>query len=315
MTTNGPVEDNGISKSTTHIINNTKTNILPDEWLFSIVGSVAAIVFFIAVLVCYGTRRSCRKSGNTQRQLNRSETCDLYQNSTITRDRPSGGSLETIVNRPLPPLPEMNTQTARIPEDDYLRPIPVNSYWLKKVEEIRQLPPAPPVFPRRLEGLLLDGEGAYAPVIPDDEVPLLSPGSMHEFTHDQQLCEDSEECGYMVPKSPVGTSLPQNVTETDHSPKPKEITHKGSEFQTVARAVVTPREAEQQCPDKSKSRSLLEGSSISSATQNETENSKDTKDKIFRGTWQLCLSPPTQQRRLPVSTGTPTVVVDINNKT
>jgi hypothetical protein len=297
----------------------SKGELIDTNKEFIIVSSTAcAAAIIIIVLVCLCMVNHCINSGKTHRRRSRSEKYKLYQNSTITRDRLVDDSLETNVNRPLPPLPEMNGQPARIPvipEDDYLRPISVNSFWLKKVEEIRQLPPAPPVFPRQLERLLLDGEGAYAPVIPDDEAPLLLPGSMHEFTYNQQQCEDSEECGYMVPKWPIGTSLPQNVNETDHSPKQKEIKHKGREFQMKAMAVITPHEAEQQCPDKSKSRSLLEGSSISSATQNETENSKDTKDKIFRGTWQLCLSPPTQQRRLPVSTGTPTVVVDINNKT
>jgi hypothetical protein len=241
----------------------------------------------------------------------------LYQNSETIRDRLAGDSLETIVNRPLLPPPETNRQSAgitAIPEDDYLKPIQVDSFWHRHIKEIRQLPPAPPVFPRHLERLPLHGEGAYTPVIPDDEAPLLSPGPMHEITHDQQLCEFSEESGYMVPMSPTQSSLQQNVTETDHSPGPRKIKHKGNEYQMIARAVVTPHGTVQRCPNKSKRRSLSESDSVNNVKQNETEESKDTKGTIYRSACQLYLAPPTRQRRLPVSTSKPTVVVYINTK-
>jgi hypothetical protein len=204
----------------------------------------------------------------------------------------------------------MNRQSAGkpvVPEDDYLRPIPVDSHWIRRLQEIRQLPPAPPVFPRDLERLPLDGEGAYTPVIPDNEAPLLSPGPVHDITHDQQSGELREESGYMVPNSPTQTSLQQNVPETDHSTGQRKIKHKGSEYQIIARAVVRPQGAKQQCSIKSKRRSVSESAAVSSATQNETEESKDTKGKKYLSTCQLYLSPPTQHRRLPVSTSKPTV--------
>jgi len=282
--------------------------------LILIVVSVSAIAFLIAVLVCYKITNCCRNSSNTHRQLNQSERCELYQNSKTIRDRLRVDSLETIVNRPLPHPPEMNRQSAgitAIPEDEYLTPIPVDSLWLRHREEIRQLPPAPPVFPGHLERLPLDGEGTYIPVLPDDEAPLLSPGPMHEITLDQELCGLGEESGYMVPNSPTQTSLQQNVTETDHSAGPRKIKHKGNEYQMTARAVVTPNRAEKQCPDTSK-RSFSETDSVNRAKQNETEESKDTKDKIYRSTCQVYLSPPTQHRRLPMSTSKPTVVVCIH---
>jgi hypothetical protein len=222
------------------------------------------------------------------------------------------------VNRPLPQPPEKTRQSTgetAVPEDDYLLPIAVNSLWLKSREEIEKLPPAPPVFPRHLERLPLEGEGAYTPVIADDEAPLLSPSPMHEMTHDEQLCEPSEESGYMVPKSPTHTSLQQNVTETDHSSEPGKIRHKGNEYQTIARAVVTSHEAEKQCPNKSKRRSLSESATAHSNTQNETEKSNDTKGQMYRSTCQLYLSPPTQHRSPQASTSKATVVVYINTNT
>jgi hypothetical protein len=209
----------------------------------------------------------------------------------------------------------MNGQSADTPakpEDDYLQPIQVDSFWLRHKQEIERLPPAPPVFPPHLEHLPLEGEGAYTTVIADDETPLLPPSPMHEITHDPQLCELSEESGYMVPNSPTQTSLQQNVTETDHSPEPREIIHRRNGYQLIARAVVTPNGAEEQCQNTSRRRSLSESAAGSSATQNETENSEDTNGKIYRSTCQLYLSPPTKHRRLPVSTSKPTVVVCIH---
>jgi hypothetical protein len=209
----------------------------------------------------------------------------------------------------------MNRQSAgipAIPEDDYLSPIQVDSFWLKRLEEIRQLPPAPPVFPGHLGRLPLDGEGAYIQLIADDEAPLLSPGPMHEITHDQEPCALSEESGYMVPNSPTRTFLQQNVTKTDHSPEPRKTKQNGNEYQMIARAVVTPDGGEKQCANKSKRRSLSESSTASSSAQNETEKSQETKDKIYRSTCQLYLSPPTQPRRLKVSTSKPNVVVCIH---
>jgi hypothetical protein len=284
--------------------------------LLIIVFTVSVIVILITTLVCYIIKKCWRKSRNKHRQLNESEICDLYQNSRTIRDRLGNDYLKTVVNRPLPLLPEMNRQSAgkpAVPEDDYLRPKPVDSHWLRRLQEIRQLPPAPPMFPGHLERLALDGEGAYTPVIPDDEAPLLSPGPMHYITHEQQSGEFSEEYGYMVPISPTQTSLQQNVPETDHSRGPSKIKHKGNEYQITAKVVVTPKRADQQCSNMSKRRSVSESSAVSSATQNETEESKDTKGKIYLSTCQLYLSPPTQHRRLPVSTSKPTVVVCIHN--
>ena len=181
---------------------------------FFVICSVCAVAIFISVFAfrCYVNHR--RNSSNIHRRRNRSETCELYQNSETIRERLAGVSLETLVNRPLPTLPEENRQSAgvpAVPENPYLSPIPVDALWLKSREEIERLPPAPPVFPVHLERLPLEGEGAYTPVIPEDEAPLLSPGPMHEIAHNLQLCESSEESGYMVPRSPAHTSLQQNV--------------------------------------------------------------------------------------------------------
>jgi hypothetical protein len=317
MTTNGADEDYSSITTTGPYGKNTSTTntTVSDETIIIIVISVCAIVFLMAAFVCYKVTKRWRKSRNTHRHLDESERCDLYQNSGIIRDRLTDNYLETVVNRPLPHPPEMNRESAgkpAVPEDDYERPIPVDSHWLRHLEELRQLPPAPPVFPRDLERLPLEGEGAYTPVIPDDEAPLLSPGRMHDITHDQYLRELSEESGYMVPNSPIQTSLQQNVSETDHSTGPSKMKHRGNEYQITARAVVTPQGAQQQCPNTSKRRSVSESAAISSATQNETEESKDTKGTIYRSTCQLYLSPPTQHRKLPVSVSKPTVVVCIH---
>ena len=219
MTTKGPGEDNNYNKTTTSFLINTSTTMttfsLYEIAIICVVVPVFVIVCLIAALVCYKRTICCRNSGNPHRQLNRSEGRDFYGNSTIIRGRRVGDSLETIVNRPLPHPPDHNRQSGGIPaihEDDYLPPIQGDSFWLRRIEEIQQLPPAPPVFPGQLGRLLLDGEGAYAPVIPDDEAPLLSPGPMHEISHNQQSCEYNEEPGYEVPISPTWNSLQQNAS-------------------------------------------------------------------------------------------------------
>jgi hypothetical protein len=277
--------------------------------------TVCALAIMVAFLFCCCMVNRCRNSGKTTTRRRRSEKCELYQNATIIRDGLAGDSLETIVNRPLPHPPDKNRQSAEspaIPEDDYLRPIPVDAFWHRHKEEIRQLPPAPPVFPGQLGRLLLDGEGTYIPVIPDDEAPLLSPRPMHEIAHNQELCEYSEESGYEVPISPTWTSLQKNVTETDHFQVPRKVKHKGNEYKVTARAVVTSHGAEKQCSNTSKRRSLSESASVSSDTRSETEKSDDTKGKIYRSACQLYLSPPTQKRKPPVPTRKPTVVVCIH---
>jgi len=219
MTTKGPGEDNNYNKTTASILINTSTTItalsVPEIAIICVVVLLFVIVCLFAALVCYKRTNCCRKSGNPHRQLNRSEGRDFYGNSTIIRGRRVGDYLETIVNRPLPYPPDLNRQSGGIPaiqEDDYLTPTQGDSFWHRCREEIRQLPPAPPVFPEQLGRLLLDGEGAYAPVIPDDEAPLLSPGPMHEISHNQQSCEYNEEPGYEVPILPTGTSLQQNAS-------------------------------------------------------------------------------------------------------
>jgi len=118
-----------------------------------------------------------------------------------------------------------------------------------------------------------------------------------------------------VPNTLAHTSIQQNVTETDHSPEQRKIKHKGSEYKEIARAVVTSREAEKQCPNTSKRRSMSESDNANSGTQNETEMSKDTKGQIYRSTCQLYLSPATKHRSPQASTSKPTVVVYINTNT
>jgi hypothetical protein len=285
-----------------------------DTQLIIIICSVSAVVLFITVIVCYCMANRCRNSGNTHRQRNGSESCDLYQNSEIIRYRQMEDYREIIVNGPLPLPPEMNRQPAgrpAIPEDDYLKPNSVDALWLRSKEEIRQLTPAPPVFPRDLERLPLDGEGAYTPVIADDEAPLLTPGPTHEITHNPPWCGLREESGYVVPSSLLENSLQQNVVETDLSPEPKEIKHKGNEYRKRARTVVTSHGAVQQCSDMSESRPLAEGASVSSDTRNETEMSKDTTRKLYRSSFHMNLSPPTKHRSIQIYTSTPNIAVYI----
>ena len=201
---------------------------------------VIVIIILVFAFRCYVNH--CRNSSTIHRRRSRSEICELYENSETIRKGLEDVSLETFVNRPLPPPPEENRQSAgvpAVPENPYLSPIPVDAWCLKSREEIEKLPPAPPVFPVHLERLQLPGEGAYTPVIPEDEAPLLSPGPMHEIPHNLQFCESSEESGYMVPRSPAHTSLQQKVAETDHSTETRKIKRKGSEYQMVARVIVT----------------------------------------------------------------------------
>lgn len=299
MTTNGTGDDVSSRTSTTAFPNNTSNEIAPPLMTKIVpicVGLVCIVVLLIAVIAyCYKIRR-CRNPHETHRQRNGSERCELYQNSTIKRDRLTDDSLQTILNRPLPQLPEVNRKsagTSTVIEDGYEQPITADSIWLRHMEEIQKLPPAPPVFPRHLESLPLDGEGAYIPAISDHEAPLLSPGPTHGITHKQQLCEPSEKTGYVVPKSLLGTSPQQIVTEPDHSTETKEIKHKRSEYQMELRSVGTSHGTVERSPIMSESRSFSEGVSLRSITRNKTEKSKDTESKIFRSSIQLQLSPPT----------------------
>jgi hypothetical protein len=205
-----------------------------------IICAVCCIATVLAVLFCCCMVNRCRNSGKTTRRRSRSEICEFNQNSAVIRNRLAGVSVETIVNRPLPLPPDMNRQSGgipAIPENDYMTPRQGDSFWHMHLEEISQLPPAPPVFPGQLQLLQLEGEGAYTVVIPDDETSLLPPSPMHEFSHNQELREYSEESAYEVPN-------------------------------------------------------LL--------------------TQMFRSTFHLILSPPTQHRRPPVTISSPTVVLCIS---
>ena len=299
MTTNGTGDDISSRTTTTAFPNNSSPKIasLSREKIVLIsVVSVYIVVFLIAVIVCCCKMCRCSNADKAHRERKGIERCELYQNSTMKRDRLTDDSLQTILNRPLPQPPEANRKSAGTPtviEDGYEQPIRADSIWLRHMEEIRKLPPAPPVFPRHLERLPLDGAGAYIRVISDDEAPLLSPGPMHEITHKQQLCDPSEESGYVVPKLLLGTSPQQIVTETDHSTETKEIKHKRNEYQMELSSVVTPHGTVEKSPIMSESRSFSEGVSVRSITGNKTEMSKDTESKIFRSSIQLQLSPRT----------------------
>jgi hypothetical protein len=320
MTAKVPGEDNRFNKTTTPFhrnISNTGTPSLDSYAIIIIIICVVVLVlviaFFIAALVCYKRKYRCRNSGNPHRQLNLSEGRDFYENYRLISGRRAGDSLETIVNPPLRHPPDMNIQSGSIPaihEDDYETPRQGNLFWHRRRKEIEDLPPAPPVFPGDLD--LLPLEGAYTPVISEDATPLLPPSPMHGVTYNPELREHNEEPGYEVPNSPTRIFLQQNVTETDHSQVPRKIKHKGSEYQFTARAVVTPRGEEKESSSTSNRRSFSESASGSSGTQNETENTNDSKGKKYRSACQLYLSPTTQHRRPPVPTRKPTVVVCIH---
>lgn len=302
MTTNGTGNDISSRTATTPFPNNTSPKIvstfLGGMLIILAVSLCVVVLLTAAVFACYCKIRRCRNLQKTHRERKGSERCELYQNSTLKRDGLTDTSLETIVNRPLPQPPEMNRQsagTSAVTEGDYEPPITAHPSWLKHVEEIRKLPPAPPVFPTHLERLQLDGEGAYTTLISEDEAPLLSPGPMHEITHKQELCEPSEKYGYVVPKSLFETSVEQIVTETDHYTEQKEIKHEGNEYQVKLRSVVAYRGTVRRSRVISgKIISFLGDSSVSGTTQKETEMSKDTKGRIFRSSIQLQLSPATQ---------------------
>jgi hypothetical protein len=316
-------EDNSNKSSTLHD-NSTLSKIkVSDDEEISInmliiaifLVSLSVTALFIAVFVCYIKANRFNNSGNTQRQSNGSESCDIYQNADIMRGGQPDDSQGIIANLP----PSLPTERSRlpahipaIPEDDYLIPISAGELWRRDREEIRLLPPAPPPFPSELERLQLDGENAYTPVIPDDATPLLTPRPIHEITLDPQLCELREECGYVVPSSLLENSPQQTVTETDLPPEPREITQEGNKYQTRARTVVTSHGAVQQRPGMSAGRLLAEGASGSSDTRNETERPKITPRKRYRSECQVYLSPPIQHRSIHVSTSTPTLVVCIH---
>jgi hypothetical protein len=310
MTTNGPSEDSGSKTATSDLHNNNSTtyilNFSGETLLICLVVLALVVAVLITAVVCYCR---CRNQGNAHRKRKESESSNLYQNAGLIR---RVDSQETVVNPPLPLSPVMNRPPAGQPEineDLYLRPITADQFWLRRREEIERLPPPPPVFPRGLATLPVDGENAYTIVISDDEAPLLTPGPTHELTHHPELREFGEESGYVVPSSLLGNSVQQNVTGTDFSPEPREIRQNGSKM--VARTVVTSCGGAERSPNMSDGRLSAGGSSVSSDTRNETERPRSTSSKIYRSSFQLFLSPPTQHRSTQVSTSTPTVVVCI----
>ena len=102
-------------------------------------------------------------------------------------------SENTFLNRPLPPLPAELSNN-----DDYEPP---RAYFVNRnLEEIRMLPPPPPVFPSELATRQMDGEGAYLRFIPEDE-PQRIPPKWCYLTPEQ--CEELENVDYLLPRQVV----------------------------------------------------------------------------------------------------------------
>jgi hypothetical protein len=279
-------------------------------------GSVCVVFLILVFAIGYVmvTRSKCQGSSTKSKQRKDSEGNEVYQNTNIKPNVRMGDCLRTYMHRPLPQLPGKTEPSVDITdgeENDYLKPILPFRYTHEN--EIRNLPPAPPVFPTYLANLPLGGEGSYMSVLSDDEAQRLPPRSLCEISPDKNSSEIYEEDGYMPPRKFCEISVDKSSSGTEYPRKLKRI--KDNEQQKPMRVSpdVTTRRVVEKSQDIPECKSpTAEDVSITDIAEIELEESNGEKDKIFRSTLQIHLSPPTQPRLNPVTTSKATVVVCIH---
>lgn len=254
------------------------------------------------------------KPNNKSRQRIDSEEKAVCHNTHTNTNVWNGDSLKTHMYRKLPELPveaKSSVDTADGEENGYL--VPISSFRYRYENEIRNLPPAPPVFPRYLANLPLEGEGSYISVISDDEAQLLPPSSPCEICLDRTSSEIYEEDGYVQPRQIRNISVETSSSEAVSLKKLKEI--KDNKHQKPVR--MSPDITTQRAPENSqdisecKSYNAKDGSTTN-ITEIMSETSNEAKDKIYRSTLQIHLSPPTRRGPVSASTSTATVLVCIH---
>ncbi|XP_033608273.1 uncharacterized protein LOC117282496 [Cryptotermes secundus] len=294
-----------------------------------LIGLVFGFILFVIVCFCYVTiiRSKCLTSSTKSRQRKDSEESVVYENTNAKQNKKSrqrkdseenavchnththtnvwnGDSVKTHMYRQLPQLPvEANpsVDTADGEENGYL--LPILPFRYRYENEIRNLPPAPPVFPRYLANLPVEGEGCYISVISDDEAQLLPPSSPCEISLDRNSSEIYEEDGYVQPRQIRNISVETSSSEAVSLKKLKK--NKDNKHQKPVRMSpdITTQRAPKGSQDISECKSCnAKDGSTTNITEIESETSNKAKDKIYRSTLQIQLSPPTQPRPVSVST-------------
>ncbi|XP_021942571.1 uncharacterized protein LOC110841381 isoform X2 [Zootermopsis nevadensis] len=178
---------------------------------FVLVGSIC--VLCIALLIWACSRQIIKNKIQERRDSDKNV---IYENMNIRQKPERREPVETFVYRrplPSPPVSEKHPGDTTS-EDDYLTP---NSLvYSRQQTEIKNLPPAPPVFPERLKTLQLEGEGDYLTLIPDDTPPLTPSSPLLETIYDEHLSETHEADGYERPRFFRKTSDEQNSSPTEH---------------------------------------------------------------------------------------------------
>jgi hypothetical protein len=250
------------------------------------------------------------KPSKGSRQRKDSEESGVYHNTHTNSNVWNADSMKTYLYRQLPQLPVEAKPSVDAPDgeenDDYLVPISPLRYGHEN--EISNLPPAPPVFPKCLANLLLGGEGSYMSVISDDEAQLLPQSLQCEISLDRNSSEIYEENGYLQPRQIRNISVETSSSETESPNKLKKI--KDNKHQKSMR--VSPDITTQTAPKKSQDISECKSYDAKDESTTNIAEIKSEEAKRFRSTLQIHLSPPTRPRPVSVSTKKATVLVCIH---
>jgi hypothetical protein len=196
--------------------------------------------------------------------------------------------------RKLPPLPVENKPSldaADAENDDYL--LPISSFPYRNENEIKNLPSAPPVFPKNLADLQLEGEGSYLSVISAEEAQLSPPS----LPRDDTSSETYDDRGYVEPRQIRSIPLETSVNETERHRKLKRS--KDSERQKPTRVSddIAAQRVQKTVQSTTECRSHTDGD----VAKFRSDKSAGKKEKRFRSTLEIHLSPATQHRHIAVT--------------
>lgn len=268
---------------------------------------VFCLFFLLSLVYIVVTRLRHEASSRKISATEDGEENTIYQNTSTEPRVRKGESMQTHMFRQLPPLPvekKLPLATADAEDSAYLLP---RSPFYSPDNEIKNLPPAPPVFPKYLGNLQLEGEGSYMPVVSDEEAKLYPPSSPSEVRPDDNSPELCEESGYVQPRKISKISVEASSGKTECFTKLKSV--KDNERQKPKKVSVdtTAQRAFKNVQDISKCKTHTD----EDVSEMKSESSKDEKAKRFRSTLQIHLTPPTRPRSIPVPANKATLVLCI----
>jgi hypothetical protein len=273
--------------------------------LFVILIGVFFLFFILSFVYIVVTRLRHEASSKKISGSKDSEENTIYQNTSTEPSVRKDESMKTHMFRQLPPLPvvkKLPLATADVEESAYLLP---SSPFYSLVNEIKSLPPAPPVFPKYLGNLQLEGEGSYMPVVSDEEAKLYPPSSPSEISPDDNSLEMCEESGYVQPKKIRKISAEASSSKTECLTKLKSV--KDNELQKSKKVSLdtTAQRVLKNVQDIPKCKPYTD----EDVSEMKSESSNNEKAKRFRSTLQINLTPPTRPRSIPVPTRKATLVL------